>query len=154
MSVTNTFGTEYDQRVIAKFLWNERADVREIAGDCMHSLLSIVINFERIDSGLQRHRLVVKTCIMKFLPEDLHLMILTRQFWRYWTNFRLNSNQCIRWPRDSLLFIQQCCGICMNSLGSNRSICIEFRICEQMMSLIIIGWPRNLFPWSRKIQYS
>jgi hypothetical protein len=30
-SVNNPFGMEHDQRVIIKFLWNERADARQIA---------------------------------------------------------------------------------------------------------------------------
>jgi hypothetical protein len=30
-SVDDPFGIEYDQRVIIKFLWNERADARQIA---------------------------------------------------------------------------------------------------------------------------
>jgi hypothetical protein len=30
-SVQSTFGMEYDQRVIIKFLWNEAADARDIA---------------------------------------------------------------------------------------------------------------------------
>jgi hypothetical protein len=29
-SVNNPFGMEYDQRVIIKFLWNERANARQI----------------------------------------------------------------------------------------------------------------------------
>jgi hypothetical protein len=30
-SIKNTFGMEYDERMIIKFLWNEGADARDIA---------------------------------------------------------------------------------------------------------------------------
>jgi hypothetical protein len=86
---------EYDERVIIKFLLNERADAREIADifqiDCRHSLVNIFINFERFNSRLQRYGSVVKTSMMKFAPEDLLWMILMPKFWLYWTNLLLNQ---------------------------------------------------------------
>jgi hypothetical protein len=86
-SVKSTFGMEYDQRVIIRFLWNEGSDARDIAErlqtDFSHNLMNMLINFKRFDSGLQRHGSVVKICMMKFTPEDLHLMILTRKFCLY-----------------------------------------------------------------------
>jgi hypothetical protein len=128
---------EHDQRMIIKLLENEGADARNIGDrlqtDWRHSLVNILVNFEWFDSGLQRHGSMVKTCMMKFVPEDLRLMILTRKFWWYWTNLRLNSSQLIRQLRDCLLLIQECCGICMIALASNRFICVRYRICWQMI---------------------
>jgi hypothetical protein len=66
---------EYDQRVIIKFLCNEEADARDSADrlqtDFRHSLVNILINFERFDSRLQRHGSIAKTCMMNFASEDL-----------------------------------------------------------------------------------
>jgi hypothetical protein len=111
---------EYDQRMIIKFLLNERADVRDIADrpqtdrrqtadrpqtdrrqtadrpqterrqtadrpqtDRRHSLVNMLINFERFNSELQKYGSVVRTSMMKFAPEDLFWMILIPKFWLY-----------------------------------------------------------------------
>jgi hypothetical protein len=76
-SVKSTFGMEYDQRVIIKFLWNEAVGLAILRTDFRHSLVNMFINFEQFDSGLPRHGSVVETCMMKFAPEELRLMILT-----------------------------------------------------------------------------
>jgi hypothetical protein len=99
--------------------------------DCRHSLLNIFINFEQSNSELQGYGAAVKTCMMKFAAEDLFWMTLIAKFWISETNLRLN--QLIQYLRDCLLLIRQYCSICMNLLGSNRFICIEFRINWQVM---------------------
>jgi hypothetical protein len=48
------------------------------------------------------------------------------KFWLSETNLRLN--QLLQYLRDCLLLVRLCCSICMNSCGSNHSICIRFRI--------------------------
>jgi hypothetical protein len=48
--------------------------------DRRHSLVNMLKNFKRFDSGLQRYGSVVKTFMMKFAPEDLLWMILMPKF--------------------------------------------------------------------------
>jgi hypothetical protein len=66
---------EYDQRVIIKFLLNEGVDTGDIADGLQtgyrHSLVNMLLNFGQFNSGLQRDGSVVKTSMMKFVPEDL-----------------------------------------------------------------------------------
>jgi histone-lysine N-methyltransferase SETMAR len=69
--------------------------------------------------------------MMKSATEDLLWVILIPNFWLSETDLCLN--ELIQWLRDCLLLIRQCCSICMNSLGSNCSICIGFRICWQVI---------------------
>jgi hypothetical protein len=64
-----------------------QTDYRQITDrlqtDYRHSLVNMLINFERFNSGLQKYGSVVKTFMMKFVPEDLLWMILMPKLWIY-----------------------------------------------------------------------
>jgi hypothetical protein len=45
--------------------------LKKLHKDVRHSLVKIVTNFERLDSGLQMYDSIVKISMMKFTPEDL-----------------------------------------------------------------------------------
>jgi hypothetical protein len=81
---------EYDQRVIIRFLWNDRTDAHENRHRLQALFGEYVMHFKLFDSGLQRYGPVVKTSMMKFTTEDFLWMILMQKLWLYWTNLLLN----------------------------------------------------------------
>jgi hypothetical protein len=62
--------------------------------DFGYSLLNMLINFERFNSGLERHGSVVKISTMTFALEDILWMIMMPKFWLDSTH--LLSNELVQ----------------------------------------------------------
>jgi hypothetical protein len=80
-SVKNTFGTEYDQRVIIKFLWNEGTDARDIAARLQaqfakHADRLRTVQFWITEIRLDRQDLHDEIRTRKSLLDDLDAKIL------------------------------------------------------------------------------
>jgi hypothetical protein len=77
------FGWSMNREWLWHFSWTKEPIFAILQTDCRHILVNMLFNFERSNSGLQRHGSVVKISMMKYAPEHPLSMILMPQFWPY-----------------------------------------------------------------------
>jgi hypothetical protein len=126
-SVKSTFGMEHDQRVIIKFLWNERVDARQIADRLQAQFVEHAYQLRTVQFWITEIRVGRQDLDDKIRNGRLPLNDLDDEISAILDKAPFESAHSIseRLLVAHLTVLQHL----YESLGSNRSICIRFRIC-------------------------